>query len=152
MQQIKVKMAENCDELLPKKAHHDDAAYDLCSRVDISLPVRQSIAVPTGVFLELPYGYEAQIRPRSGLALKHDIMLTNSPGTIDAGFRGELNVIIYNGGATPFPVKRGDRVAQMVIAKLAEVELVCSDELSCSVRGDRGYGSSGVSETLVTKE
>ena len=140
---IRFRMAEGCGDLTPAKAHADDAAYDLRARVDLELPSRRSILVPTGLFLELPFGYEAQIRPRSGLALKHDIMLTNSPGTVDAGYRGEVGVIVYNGGTEPFPVRRGDRIAQMVIARLAEVELCEADELSESDRGAGGFGSTG---------
>ena len=140
---IRFRMAEGCGDLTPAKAHADDAAYDLRARVDMELPSRRSILVPTGLFLELPFGYEAQIRPRSGLALKHDIMLTNSPGTVDAGYRGEVGVIVYNGGTEPFPVRRGDRIAQMVIARLAEVELCEADELSESDRGAGGFGSTG---------
>ena len=140
---IRFRMAEGCGDLTPAKAHADDAAYDLRARVDMELPSRRSILVPTGLFLELPSGYEAQIRPRSGLALKHDIMLTNSPGTVDAGYRGEVGVIVYNGGTEPFPVRRGDRIAQMVIARLAEVELCEADELSESDRGAGGFGSTG---------
>ena len=93
--------------------------------------------------MELPVGFEAQIRPRSGLALKHDLMLTNSPGTIDAGYRGEVGVIIYNAGKENFEIKRGDRIAQMVICKLPEVKLVQSEELSDSGRGAGGFGSTG---------
>ena len=88
-------------------------------------------------------GYEAQIRPRSGLALKHSLMLTNSPGTIDAGYRGEVGVIMYNAGEKDFEIKRGDRIAQMVIAKLPEVKLVEALELSESGRGTGGFGSTG---------
>ncbi len=135
---------ENCGDLAPRKAHADDAAYDLHSRTDLELEPMTSTLVPTGLFLELPVGYEAQIRPRSGLALKHDIMLTNSPGTVDAGYRGEVGVIVYNGGKTPFPVRRGDRIAQMVIAKLAEVELEEAETLSESQRGTGGFGSTGI--------
>lgn len=135
---------ENCGDLAPRKAHADDAAYDLHSRTDLELEPMTSTLVPTGLFLELPVGYEAQIRPRSGLALKHDIMLTNSPGTVDAGYRGEVGVIVYNGGKTPFPVHRGDRIAQMVIAKLAEVELEEAETLSDSQRGIGGFGSTGI--------
>ena len=145
---VKIKMAEGCEDLRPAKAHHDDAACDLRSRIDTELPPRKSFLVPTGVFLELPYGYEAQVRPRSGLALKHDIMLTNSPGTIDAGYRGEVGIIVYNGGSEPFPVKRGDRIAQMVIAQLPEVELAAAGELNVSDRGEGGFGSTGVTEKL----
>lgn len=134
----------DCKDLAPAKAHADDAAYDLHSRAEITLPPMTSTLVPTGLFLELPVGYEAQIRPRSGLALKHNIMLTNSPGTVDAGYRGEVGVIVYNGGSAPFPVRRGDRIAQMVIAKLAEVELEETETLSESERGTGGFGSTGI--------
>ena len=140
---IRFKMHEHCADLAPAKAHPDDAAYDLRSRADLELPPGTSTLVPTGLYLELPVGYEAQIRPRSGLALKHDIMLTNSPGTVDAGYRGEVGVIVYNGGKAPFPVKRGDRIAQMVIAKLAEVELESAESLSETARGAGGFGSTG---------
>ena len=140
---IRFKMMADCADLAPAKAHPDDAAYDLRSRADLELPPGTSTLVPTGLFLELPVGYEAQIRPRSGLALKHDIMLTNSPGTVDAGYRGEVGVIVYNGGKAPFPVRRGDRIAQMVIAKLAEVELEPAETLSGTARGAGGFGSTG---------
>lgn len=133
-----------CKDLAPAKAHADDAAYDLHSRADMELEPMTSTLVPTGLFLELPVGYEAQIRPRSGLALKHNIMLTNSPGTVDAGYRGEVGVIVYNGGKASFTVRRGDRIAQMVIAKLAEVELEEAETLSETERGTGGFGSTGI--------
>ena len=142
--QIKVKLLAGCDDLMPAKAHSDDAAYDMRSRVDITLAPKCSTLVPTGVFIELPVGYEAQIRPRSGLALKHNLMLTNSPGTIDAGYRGEIGIIMYNAGKEDFSISRGDRIAQMVICKLPEVELVASDSLSDTDRGSGGFGSTGV--------
>ena len=137
-------MLDNCGEFFPRKAHEDDAAYDLRARVDIILEPGKSTLVPAGFKMELPVGFEAQIRPRSGLALKHDIMLTNSPGTIDAGYRGEVGIIIYNGGEKELEVKRGDRIAQMVICKLPEVTLCQVDDLSASLRGEGGFGSSGV--------
>ena len=140
---VKISMLENCRDLLPAKAHADDAAFDLRSRVDISIPVNKSTLVPTGVFMELPVNYEAQIRPRSGLALKHNITLTNSPGTIDAGYRGEVGVIMFNHGPAEFEVKRGDRIAQMVITELPEVELDLAESLSESDRGTGGFGSTG---------
>ena len=143
MTEIKIVMLENCEDLMPAKAHFDDAAFDLRSRVDMVLPVRKSVVVPAGFSLELPVGYEAQIRPRSGLALKYDLMLTNSPGTIDAGYRGEVGVIMYNGGTEEFTIKRGDRIAQMVIAKLPEVKLVVAESLSETGRGSGGFGSTG---------
>lgn len=140
---IKFSMSEGCEDLAPRKAHHDDAAFDLRSRSDVVLTVGESILVPTGIFMELPIGYEAQVRPRSGLALKHSLMLTNSPGTIDAGYRGEVGVIMYNAGKEPFHIKRGERIAQMVIARLPEAEFVSADALSQSKRGHGGFGSTG---------
>ena len=140
---VKISMLENCCDLIPAKAHADDAAFDLCSRVDISIPVNKSTLVPTGVFMELPVNYEAQVRPRSGLALKHNITLTNSPGTIDAGYRGEVGVIMFNHGPAEFEVKRGDRIAQMVITELPEVELELAESLAESDRGAGGFGSTG---------
>jgi len=143
MIQVKINMLAGCEDLIPEKAHEDDAAFDLRSRADMVLPPGKSILVPTGVFMELPAGYEAQVRPRSGLALKHNIMLTNSPGTVDAGYRGEVGVIMFNAGTEGFHVSRGDRIAQMVIAELPRVELVTVQELSSSGRGSGGFGSTG---------
>lgn len=142
--EIKVKLYSGCDDLMPVKAHSDDAAYDLRSRCDIVLEPGVSTLVPTGVYIELPVGYEAQIRPRSGLALKHDLMLTNSPGTVDAGYRGEIGVIMYNAGRAAFSITRGDRIAQMVICRLPEVELVQADELNSTLRGEGGFGSTKI--------
>ena len=142
--EIKVKLHSGCDDLMPVKAHSDDAAYDLRSRCDIVLEPGVSTLVPTGVYIELPVGYEAQIRPRSGLALKHDLMLTNSPGTVDAGYRGEIGVIMYNAGRAAFPITRGDRIAQMVICRLPDVELVQADELNSTLRGEGGFGSTKI--------
>ena len=143
---IKFKMASGCSDLAPAKAHPDDAAYDLKARTDVELAVGKSTLVPTGLFLELPVGFEAQVRPRSGLALKHNLSLTNSPGTIDAGYRGEVGVIMFNHGPAVFQVRRGDRIAQMVIAELAAVELVPAEELSETQRGAGGFGSTGIGE------
>ena len=140
---IRFKMLSGCADLAPRKAHDDDAAWDLRSRADLELPPRVSTLVPTGLFLELPAGYEAQVRPRSGLALKHNLMLTNSPGTVDAGYRGEVGVIMFNAGDAPFPVKRGDRIAQMVIARLPDVELEEAETLTETDRGAGGFGSTG---------
>jgi dUTP pyrophosphatase len=98
--------------------------------------------VPTGIAIELPSGYEAQIRPRSGLALKHAITLPNSPATIDPGYRGEIRVILLNLGSKPYHIEHGDRIAQMVVATYAAVEWV-EEELANSDRGTGGFGSSG---------
>ncbi len=141
---VRVKMYPGCEDLFPAKAHADDAAFDLKSRLDTVLKPGRSQIVPSGVFIELPVNYEAQIRPRSGLAAKFDLMLTNSPGTVDAGYRGEIGIIMYNGGRNDFEIKRGDRIAQMVITELPEVELLDSENLSESKRGSGGFGSTGV--------
>lgn len=136
-------MEKGAEDLFPRKAHSSDAAWDLRSRIDAELPVKKSFLIPTGVYIELPENFEAQVRPRSGLALKHDLMLTNSPGTVDAGYRGEVGVIMYNAGTMPYKISRGDRIAQMVICKLPEVELELADDLAGSDRGEGGFGSSG---------
>jgi dUTP pyrophosphatase len=99
--------------------------------------------VPTGLTIALPPGYEAQVRPRSGLAAKHGVTVLNSPGTIDADYRGEIGVLLINHGAKPFPIQRGERIAQMVIASVARVELVAAASLSATERGDGGFGSTG---------
>lgn len=143
-QTIRFKMQEGAEDLAPKKAHADDAAWDLKSRSDLDAAPGKVTLIPTGLFLELPPGYEAQIRPRSGLALKNAVTLLNTPGTIDAGYRGEVCVILFNAGENVFPVRRGDRIAQMVIAKLPDVELKPADELNETDRSAGGFGSTGI--------
>ncbi len=141
---INIHMDNGCEDLFPRKAHEDDAAFDLRSRIDIVIPSGKIILVPTGVFMELPIGYEAQVRPRSGLALKHGITVLNTPGTIDAGYRGEVGVILINAGPVDFAIARGDRIAQMVVQKLTDVRLVSAEKLSETARGAGGFGSTGV--------
>lgn len=141
--EVKIKLENGCEDLFPKKAHVDDAGYDLYSRIDAILEPLSGMAVPVGFSMELPSGYEAQIRPRSGLAAKHHITVTNSPGTVDANFRGEVKAILYNLGREPFIIQRGDRIAQMVICELPEIELVEATELSETDRNKNGFGSSG---------
>ena len=141
---IKIHMDNGCEDLFPRKAHEDDAAFDLRSRIDTVIPSGKIALVPTGVFMELPVGYEAQVRPRSGLALKHGITVLNTPGTIDAGYRGEVGVILINAGENDFAIARGDRIAQMVIQQLTDVQLVSAEALSETVRGAGGFGSTGV--------
>ena len=106
------------------------------------LPGRSAL-VPTGFMIALPEGYEAQVRPRSGLAAKHGVTVLNAPGTVDADYRGEVSVLLINHGAEPFTIKRGERIAQMVIAPVARAELVAVSELSSTARGSGGYGSTG---------
>lgn len=129
---------------LPQYAHGplEDAGMDVYSLEDTQLEPNIPKAVSTGLALEIPPGYEVQIRPRSGLALKHAITLPNAPATIDPGYRGELKVILLNLGTDPYPIHPGDRIAQMVVAKYEAVEWE-EGELADSVRGSGGFGSSG---------
>ncbi len=140
---VRFKMMEGCADLAPAKAHHDDAAFDLRSRDEAILEPGKAKLVPTGLFLELPPHCEAQVRPRSGLALKHSLTIPNSPGTIDAGYRGEVGVIMLNAGAETYHIQRGDRIAQMVVTRLPEVEMITSESLSETRRGAGGFGSTG---------
>src|SRR6185312_5895632 len=130
--------------LLPEYAHGplEDAGMDVRAREGALLEPNVPQAIPTGLALEIPAGYEVQIRPRSGLALKHAITLPNSPATIDPGYRGELKVILLNLGKTPYQDHAGDRIAQMVVARYEAVEWE-EGELADSTRGTGGFGSSG---------
>jgi dUTP pyrophosphatase len=130
--------------VLPKYAHgpDEDAGMDLVASAAVELPPGKAVLVPTGLSIELPPGYEAQIRPRSGLALKQNLTIPNSPGTIDPAYRGEIKVILLNLGQTAYQVQPGDRIAQLVIAKYEAVEWEEGD-LQQSQRGSGGFGSSG---------
>jgi dUTP diphosphatase len=129
---------------LPAYAHgaHEDAGMDLRAVEDATLEPGVARLVPTGLTIELPSGYEAQVRPRSGLALKHAITMPNAPGTIDPGYRGEIRVILLNLGREPYTIHAGDRIAQMIVARYEAVEWV-EGELADSRRGAGGFGSSG---------
>lgn len=139
---VKIKLI-NEDAILPLQAHPGDAGMDLFSVEDVVIESGQAALIATGIQLELPAGTEAQVRPRSGLALKHSVTVLNSPGTIDEGYRGEVKVILINHGKEAFKVEKGMRIAQMVIAAVAKVNIVATDELTASVRGEGGFGSSG---------
>ncbi len=130
--------------MIPRYAHgpEEDAGMDLHSVEAVTLGPGETKLVATGLAIELSAGYEAQIRPRSGLALKHSITLPNSPATIDPGYRGEIRVILQNLGREPFQISPGERIAQMVIARYEAVEWEEGD-LGDSVRGQGGFGSSG---------
>lgn len=151
---VKIKLIEG--GVMPEKKHIDDAAFDCYARIseDVVIPCNKRAKIPLGFALELPKGWEAVLRPRSGLTLKG---IDNGIGTIDANYRGELNAIVINNsnppitiykdgkmGQEPFVVHNGDRICQMVIKKLDEVELVQVDELSETERGSGGFGSTGV--------
>jgi dUTP pyrophosphatase len=132
---------------LPAYQSADAAGLDLLAAVPGDAPVvlapGKHAMIPTGLTIALPSGYEAQVRPRSGLAAKHGVTVLNSPGTVDADYRGEINVILINHGATPFPIKRGERIAQMVIAPVVQAQLVAVTTLSETGRGSGGFGSTG---------
>jgi dUTP pyrophosphatase len=130
---------------LPAYASEHAAGMDLCAAIakDIVIEPGQRTLVPTGLAIALPEGYEAQVRPRSGLALKHGIAVLNSPGTIDADYRGEVQVILANLGAEPFTIARGMRIAQMVVSSCARVEWQPVPALPESERGAGGFGSTG---------
>jgi len=134
------------DLALPHYATHGAAGLDLIAAVgeEIELLPGQRAAIPCGIAIELPHGYEAQVRPRSGLALNQGVTVLNAPGTIDSDYRGEVKAILINHGAEPYLVKRGAKIAQMVIARHEQAEIVESEELSGSARGAGGFGSTGV--------
>ena len=129
---------------LPTYAHgpEEDAGMDLKALEDVELRPNEPALVRTGLAIELPPGYEAQLRPRSGLALRHAITLPNAPATIDPGYRGEIRVILLNQGLAPYLVHKGDRIAQMVIARYEAIEWE-EGALNDSTRGEGGFGSSG---------
>lgn len=129
---------------MPKQARAGDAGMDLSSVEEKVLLPGEYGLVKTGLQIELPEGTEAQVRPRSGLALKHGITCLNSPGTIDAGYRGEIGVILINHGKEPFTIEKQMRIAQLVVQYVPQVIIEETDKLSDSERGERGFGSSGV--------
>lgn len=131
--------------VIPKYEHPGDAGLDLSSVEEVEIPPGESKLISTGISIELPTGTEAQIRPRSGLALKHGVTVLNTPGTIDAGYRGEVGVILINHGRTNFKVTKGMRIAQMVIKPVIYVEVEEVNELNDSSRGTGGFGSTGTS-------
>ena len=130
---------------LPRYASEDAAGLDLLAAIDepVELAPGMRKLIPTGISIALPRGYEAQVRPRSGLALKHGIGLLNSPGTIDADYRGEIAVILINHGEAAFAIARGDRIAQLVVAPVTRLAWAESEKLPDSARGVSGFGSTG---------
>lgn len=142
---MEVKIVNLSDYPLPEYATEHSAGMDLKANLNDTIiiePLKREI-VPTGIFIELPEGYEAQIRPRSGLAAKHGVGIVNAPGTIDADYRGEIKVILVNLSDTPFVLNPGERIAQMIIAKYERVSWNLVDKLSESERGTGGFGSTG---------
>ena len=143
---MKVKIINKSDQKLPKYETVGSAGMDLLANVEeaITLKPMERRLVPTGLFIEIPEGYEGQVRPRSGLAIKHGITLINCVGTIDSDYRGELCIPMVNLGTEVFEIKKGDRVAQLVICQYKRVELVEVEEITNSDRGEGGFGSTGV--------
>lgn len=142
-----IKRLDDAKDLpLPKYMTKGSVGLDLYANVkeDTTILPNEIRLIPTGISISLPDGYEAQIRPRSGLALKHGISLVNTPGTIDSDYRGEINLILINFGKEPFTVRRGDRIAQMVINKVEIPEVVEVEELDSTERGEGGFGSTGL--------
>ena len=129
---------------LPEYAHPGDAGLDLFSVEEIDINPGDSILVRTGIIIELPPGTEAQVRPRSGLALKHQVTLLNTPGTIDEGYRGEVGVIMINHGKEVFHIHIGMKIAQMVVQYVLQVDVEECDSMSDSQRGEGGFGSTGM--------
>ncbi|MGB3480357.1 MAG: dUTP diphosphatase [bacterium] len=142
MPKIKVRIV---GEFIPKYQSEQAAGCDLCADVDdtVVLEPGKYCTVPTGVRIELPQGYEAQIRPRSGMAMRHGIGILNAPGTIDADYRGEVKVILFNLGQEPFCIKSGDRIAQLVLNRVVQAEFILVDQLKETKRGNGGFGHTG---------
>ena len=136
-------------DCVPETATAGSAGFDLKSNVDLVLEPSARAAVPTGIRVAIPFGYEGQVRPRSGLALRNGISIPNAPGTIDSDFRGEVKVILINLGAEPFRVRRGDRIAQLVVCPVASVEWSLSGDLPETARGEGGFGSTGVASEAL---
>lgn len=137
--------AHASDLPLPETATSGAAGVDLCAAIPgpVQLAPGARLAVPTGLRIALPDGFEAQVRPRSGLALKHGILVPNAPGTIDSDYRGEIQVILMNGGEAPFEILRGDRIAQLVVAPVVQPVWELVDTLDETERGEGGFGHTG---------
>ena len=140
-----VRLPHGADLKLPTTASAGSSGVDLRAAVedDLEIAPGERCAVPTGVVLEIPSGWEGQVRPRSGLALKHGLTLLNSPGTIDSDYRGEVRVILVNLGQESFRIGRGDRIAQLVIMPVSSIVFEETEEVSPTDRGEGGFGSSG---------
>jgi dUTP pyrophosphatase len=143
---VQVKRLAGARDLkLPVRASQQAAGVDLHAAIETSITLEpgERAVVPTGIAVALPPGYEAQVRPRSGLAVRHGIALVNSPGTIDADYRGEIKVILINHGAATVMFERGDRIAQLVVQRLPDIEWEAVDELPVTARGAGGFGHTG---------
>lgn len=143
---VEIRVVNKGRQPLPAYATKQSAGLDLRADIDedVILQPLQRLLIPTGLHIALPEGYEAQVRPRSGLALKHGVTVLNTPGTIDADYRGEIGVVLVNLSQDPFTVHPGERVAQLVVARYEQADLVSVDVLDETERGEGGYGHTGV--------
>ncbi|MBQ3619482.1 MAG: dUTP diphosphatase [Bacteroidales bacterium] len=143
---MEIKVINKSNNPLPTYSTEYSSGLDLRANLDNDLVIKplQRVLVPTGLFIELTEGYEAQIRPRSGLAIKYGITVLNTPGTIDTDYRGEIKIILINLSNEDFTIHHGDKIAQMVIAKFEKADLKIVDSLSETVRSDGGFGHSGI--------
>ena len=143
---MEIKVINKSNNPLPTYSTEYSSGLDLRANLDNDLVIKplQRVLVPTGLFIELTEGYEAQIRPRSGLAIKYGITVLNTPGTIDTDYRGEIKIILINLSNDDFTIHHGDKIAQMVIAKFEKADLKIVDSLSETVRSDGGFGHSGI--------
>jgi len=142
---MKIKVINKSDNKLSQYESPQAAGCDVISALqyDMEIPPGGTALIPTGLYAEIPNGYEIQVRPRSGLALKKSVTVLNSPGTIDADYRGEIGVILINHGKEFFVVKNGDRIAQLVLNKVERIEWIQDTGLTSTKRGDQGFGSTG---------
>ena len=143
---MKIRIINRSHHALPQYATEQSAGVDLRANLEAPIELRpmERRLIPTGLFLSLPKGFEAQVRPRSGLALKRGITVLNTPGTIDADYRGEVGVILINLSEEPFIIEDGERIAQMIIARHEQADFVVVEELDQTERGEGGYGHTGV--------
>jgi dUTP pyrophosphatase len=146
MQTVRVNIVNKSSNPLPAYATAGSAGMDLRANLSepLTLQPTERNLIPTGLFIELPSGYEAQVRPRSGMALKQGITCLNSPGTVDSDYRGEIKIILINLSNAVQVIKHGDRIAQMIIAKTERAELLVVEDLNISQRGDGGFGHTGI--------
>ena len=141
---VQIKIINPSNNPRPQYSTIGSAGLDLRSDIDIVIPGREKAIVTTGLYIELPEGYEAQVRPRSGLAFNHGITVLNTPGTIDCDYRGEIKVLLFNTEPTPFEIRKGDRICQIVINKYEKAELISVSELDNTERGVGGIGHTGI--------
>ena len=145
---VNIKCMASTGAIIPQYKTAGAAGADLCAFLDapLTIPAGKFAMVPTGLFFEIPEGYEVQVRPRSGLAAKNGVTVLNTPGTIDSDYRGEIKVILINLGENDFTINSGDRIAQMVVAPVTQASFTTVESLSETERGTGGFGSTGISK------